>query len=466
MKASDIVILALYNLRRNTMRTILTSLGVAVGIGSLAAMISFAQGITGNISRSMENNDIFTGITATSRSFDLDNPGTNSNNNLFSKEKPVEVPLNDSVIDNIRSWHEVSIAFPVVSKPATIQLAGRSVKASLKAVPMEMGKYPPFANITLGRFFDKEDEPKVIISRQMLQQMHIILEDETDNIGLGGDLLTLPLDSVLGKELTIVTTVFDASKLDFANPRKRELPLSNEYTKLQIVGIIDNGAFSSGMFSASDVCLPSKAIDYVPCIDLRSIYDIMEGNINSKAKYGSVHIRVNEHKNLKTVKYRLEKMGFQVFSVGDKLDDIEHIFLMLDSIFAAVGVIALLVSILGIVNTLIMAIYERRKEIGIMKSLGGTQWQIKLIFYVEAALIGLIGGICGVVGGKLASQAASSFANTQIGKIIGCNMEFFDFSWTLALVAVLFSVIISVAASVYPANRAASIDPLDALRRE
>jgi ABC-type antimicrobial peptide transport system permease subunit len=141
MKASDIVILALYNLRRNTMRTILTSLGVAVGIGSLAAMISFAQGITGNISRSMENNDIFTGITATSRSFDLDNPGTNSNNNLFSKEKPEEVPLNDSVIDNIRSWHEVSIAFPVVSKPATIQLAGRSVKASLKAVPMEMGKY-------------------------------------------------------------------------------------------------------------------------------------------------------------------------------------------------------------------------------------------------------------------------------------------------------------------------------------
>ena len=465
MKASDIAILALYNLRRNTMRTILTSLGVAVGIGSLAAMISFAQGITGNISRSMENNDIFTGITATSRSFDLDDPGTRSNN-IFSQDKKPEVPLNDSVIDCIRSWQEVSIAFPVVSKPATIQIAGRSVKASLKAVPMEMGEYPPFANITRGRFFNKADEPKVIVSRQMLQQMHIILDDDNDNIGLGGDLLTLPPDSVLGAELTIITKVFDAKKLDFANPRKGELPLSNEYTKLQIVGIIDNGAFSSGVFSGSDVCLPSKAIDYVPCIDLRSIYDIMDGKMDSKAKYGSVHIRVNEHKNLKTVKYKLEEMGLQVFSVGDKLDDIEHIFLMLDSIFAAVGVIALLVSVLGIVNTLIMAIYERRKEIGIMKSLGGTQWQIKLIFYVEAALIGLIGGVCGVAGGKLASQAASSFANTQIGKIIGCNLEFFDFSWTLAFAAIIFSVVISVAASIYPANRAASIDPLDALRRE
>ncbi|MBQ1697646.1 MAG: ABC transporter permease [Bacteroidales bacterium] len=465
MKASDIAILALYNLRRNTMRTILTSLGVAVGIGSLAAMISFAQGITSNISRSMENNDLFTGLTATSRSFDLDDPGIRRNNNVFTPEKP-EVPLNDSVIDGIRSWQEVAIAFPVVSKPATIQLAGRSVKASLKAVPMDMGDYPPFANITRGRFFNKADEPKVIISRQMLQQMHILVEGDNDNIGLGGDVLPLPLDSVLGADLMIVTRVFDPEKFGYVNPRKGELPLRNEYTKLQIVGIIDNAAFSSGVFSGTDVCLPSKAIDYVPCIDLRSVYDIMDGNINSKAKYSSAHIRVKEHKYLKTVKFRLEKMGYQVFSVGDKLDDIEHIFLMLDSIFAAVGVIALLVSVLGIVNTLIMAIYERRKEIGIMKSLGGTQWQIKLIFYVEAALIGLVGGIFGVAGGKLASQAASSFANTQIGKIIGCNLEFFDFSWTLALAAVLFSVIISVAASVYPANRAASIDPLDALRRE
>ena len=463
MKASDIAILALYNLRRNTMRTILTSLGVAVGIGSLAAMISFAQGITSNISRSMENNDIFTGLTATSRSIDLDDPATRRT--ILSQEKN-DVPLNDSVIDNIRSWQEVSIAFPVVSKPASVQFAGRTVKASLKAVPMEMGGYPPFANITRGRFFNAADEPSVIVSRQMLQQMRILVDGDSDNVGLGGDVLTLPLDSLVGKDLTIITRVFDLEKLNFANPRKGELPLSNEYTSIKIAGIIDNGAFSSGVFSGSDVFMPSQAIDYVPCIDLRSIYDIMDDNTGNTSKYGSAHIRVKEHRYLKAVKYRLEKMGYQVFSVGDKLDDIENIFLMLDSIFAAVGVIALLVSILGIVNTLIMAIYERRKEIGIMKSLGGTQWQIKMIFYVEAALIGLIGGICGVAGGKLASQAASSFANTQIGKIIGCNLEFFDFSWTLALLAVLFSVIISVGASVYPANRAASIDPLDALRRE
>jgi len=463
MKASDIAILALYNLRRNTMRTILTSLGVAVGIGSLAAMISFAQGITGNISRSMENNDIFTGLTATSRSFDLDDPGTRRS--MLSQDKP-EVPLNDSVIAGIQKWQEVAIAFPIVSKPATVQLAGRSVKASLKAVPMQLGGYPPFANITRGRFFDAADEPRVIVSRQMLHQMRILLDGDADNIGIIGDAITMPLDSVLGSELTIVTRVFDPEKISSANLRKSELPLRNEVTKLQIVGVIDNGAFSSGVFNSTDVFMPSDAIEYVPCIDLRSIYDIMDGTTGNAAKYSSVHIRVKDHKHLKAVKFRLEELGLQVFSVGDKLDDIESLFLMLDSIFAAVGVIALFVSILGIVNTLIMAIYERRKEIGIMKSLGGTQWQIKLIFYVEAALIGFAGGVCGVIGGKLASQAASSFANTQIGKIIGCNMEFFDFSWGLAFGAVAFSVIISVLASIYPANRAAGIDPLDALRRE
>lgn len=463
MNFSDIAALAFHNLRQNTMRTILTSLGVAVGIGSLAAMISFAQGITGNISRSMENNDIFTGLTATSHAFDLDMPG--ARNNILSPAKP-DVPLNDSVIGGVRRWNEVSIAFPIISKPATVQFAGRSIQASIKAVPMEMGGFPPFVNIPRGRFFNKEDEPRVIVSRQMLQQMRIILADDSDNIGLGGDAIVLAADSVVGKELTIITRVFDPSKLSSVSAYKGEFPLRSEVTKLQIVGIIDNGAFSSGVFSGSDVFLPSQAIDYVPCIDLRSVYDIMDGRGGGATQYGSVHIRVKEHKFLKTVKFRLEEMGFQVFSVGDKLDDIENIFLMLDSIFAAVGVIALLVSVLGIVNTLIMAIYERRKEIGIMKSLGGTQWQIKSIFYVEAAIIGLIGGVCGVLGGKLASQAASTFANTQIGKIIGCDLEFFDFSWGLAFVAVLFAVVISVIASVYPAKRAASIDPLDALRRE
>ncbi|MBR4327481.1 MAG: ABC transporter permease [Bacteroidales bacterium] len=463
MNLSDIATLALYNLRRNTMRTILTSLGVAVGIGSLAAMISFAQGITGNISRSMENNDIFTGLTATSRSFDLDAPGSRST--ILSQDKP-EVPLNDSVIDGIRSWSEVAIAFPVVSKPAMVMLAGRSVQASVKAVPMEMGGYPPFANISRGRFFSDAEEARVIVSRQLLQQMRIRVEGDDENITSGNGTLVLPVDSVIGKDLTIITRVFDPTKLDMIKSRNGELPLRNEETAIQIAGIIDNGALSSGVFNGSDVFIPSDAINYVPCIDVRSIYDIMDGKTDRTAKYGYVHIRVKEHNNLKAVKYRLEEMGLQVFSVGDKLDDIENIFLMLDSIFAAVGVIALLVSVLGIVNTLIMAIYERRKEIGIMKSLGATQWQIKMIFYLEAAIIGLVGGVCGVVGGKLASQAASSFANTQIGKIIGCNLEFFDFSWTLALMAVLFSVIISVAASVYPANRAAGIDPLDALRRE
>ncbi|MCR5453838.1 MAG: ABC transporter permease [Bacteroidales bacterium] len=463
MNLSDIVTLAFYNLRRNTMRTVLTSLGVAVGIGSLAAMISFAQGITGNISRSMEHNDIFTGLTATSRSFDLDAPGSRSN--ILSQNKP-EVPLNDSVIAGIRSWNEVAIAFPIESIPATVQLSGRTVQASIKAVPMEMGKLPPFANMSQGRFFSTADEPRVIVSRQMLQQMHIVIQGDNYNMGLGSSVVVLPVDSVVGKDLTIITKVFDPEKLNFVNARKGELPLRNEVTKIQIAGIIDNGALSSGVFNGLDVFLPSQAIDYVPCIDLRSVYDIMDGKTGDDVKYTSVHIRVKEHSYLKTVKFKLEDMGFQVFSVGDKLDDIEKLFLMLDSIFAAVGVIALFVSVLGIVNTLIMAIYERRKEIGIMKSLGGTQRQIKMIFYVEAALIGLIGGICGVIGGKLASQAASSFANSQIGKIIGYDLDFFDFSWPLALMAVLFSVIMSVIASVYPANRAASIDPLDALRRE
>ena len=169
---------------------------------------------------------------------------------------------------------------------------------------------------------------------------------------------------------------------------------------------------------------------------------------------------------LKTVKMRIEDKGFSVFSIGDKLEDFEKIFFMLDTVLAVIGSIALIISVFGIVNTLIMAIYERRKEIGIMKSLGATARQIKLIFYFEAATIGFAGGVLGVLCGKLVSQVSGNIANSQLGNFIDSNIEYFSFSWEIVLSSILFSVVVSIIASIYPADKASKIDPLNALRRE
>jgi ABC-type antimicrobial peptide transport system permease subunit len=462
MRFSDIILLALNNLRRNTMRTILTTLGVAVGIGSLAAMMSFGQGISGSVAQSIESNDIFTGMTISSREIVTYTSG--SKRDIFAGDKRV-TPLDDSALNCMKAWQEVAIVFPEVLKPATINLAGRSTTTNLKAVPVEMANFSPFDKISHGRFFSKVDEPKVLISKSLLEQMRIFIEGDNINPELIDGAVVLPEDSIIGAELEIVTKVFDPDKIRLVSTKGSDLPIKNEYSSLKIVGIVENSSFAAGMFSGG-VFLPSGAIDFIPCIDIRNIYDIIDGVDGKYGKYNTVHLRVNDHKELKVVKNRLEDMGFKVFSIGDKLDDIEKLFFMLDTILAAIGTIAMLVSALGIVNTLMMSIYERRKEIGIMKSLGGTQIQIRLIFYCEAMIIGLLGGIFGVLGGILASQAASKVANSQVGGLIGCDIEYFEFSWALVLLAVGFSVVVSLAASVYPANKASRIDPLDALRRE
>ena len=446
MKISDIILLASDNLKRNIFRTALTAFGVAVGIGSLSSMISLGKGVSTNISKQMESNDIFTGLTMSSRSMDFDGY---SNKTILSDDKKQTVPLSDSTIKEILSWEEVATAFPEQIKPATINLEGKSVVTNIKAIPLEMNGFYPFTKINPGSFYTSESEPCVIMSKIVLDKMGI----------------TTPYDSLIGKNIEIITRVFDLDKIDLITSKKKQLPVKNDTTILKIKGIVQTTSFSAGIFN-DGIFLPPMTCSFIPSIDLRNVYDIINGEQGKYGKYNTVHIRVKEYAMLKPVKLRLEEKGLSVFSIGDKLEDFEKIFFMLDTVMAVIGSIALIISIFGIVNTLIMAIYERRKEIGIMKSLGATAGQIKMIFYFEAAIIGFGGGVFGVLCGKLISQASGKIANSQLGNFFDSNIEYFSFSWEIVFFSILFSVLVSVIASIYPANKASKIDPLNALRRE
>ena len=135
-------------------------------------------------------------------------------------------------------------------------------------------------------------------------------------------------------------------------------------------------------------------------------------------------------------------------------------------LLAAIGIIAIAVSVFGIINTMTMAIYERRKEIGIMKAIGATHWQIKLIFYIESGITGAIGGIIGALAGYWVAKSASITVRNQLAHIINTQSDFFVFSWQLAGAAVAIATAATIAAAIYPAIKAARIDPLEALRRE
>jgi ABC-type antimicrobial peptide transport system permease subunit len=129
--------------------------------------------------------------------------------------------------------------------------------------------------------------------------------------------------------------------------------------------------------------------------------------------------------------------------------------------------ISLLVASFGIANTMIMSILERTREIGIMKAIGAEDREIKLIFFVEAAVIGMAGGIIGSISALVIDVVANRLAYRFILKPQGAGfVDFFSLPPFLWLGAIVFAVLVSIVAALYPAARAARIDPVRALRHD
>jgi putative ABC transport system permease protein len=183
--------------------------------------------------------------------------------------------------------------------------------------------------------------------------------------------------------------------------------------------------------------------------------------------YDSAVVRVTNPVALTDVRKRLTEIGFGSFSIVDQLDQIRTVFLIIDSVLGLLGGISLLVASFGIANTMIMSILERTREIGIMKAIGAEDREIKLIFFVEAAVLGLTGGVIGTLFAWGIDAVANRAAYRFLLKPQGASfIDFFSLPPFLWLGAILFALIVSILAALYPATRAARIDPVKALRHD
>lgn len=161
------------------------------------------------------------------------------------------------------------------------------------------------------------------------------------------------------------------------------------------------------------------------------------------------------------------EQGFRVQSLELILEQANRVFAVINVMLASVGGLALLVASLGIINTMIMAIYERTREIGTLKAIGASRGDIRGLFMLEAGLIGLLGGAVGVVGGWLLGLLLNQVIAWYIEQEqLPIQATFFVTPWWLALAALGFAALVGVVAGLYPAGRAARLDPLVALRYE
>jgi len=159
-------------------------------------------------------------------------------------------------------------------------------------------------------------------------------------------------------------------------------------------------------------------------------------------------------------------MGFSTFSILDATRSLRRFFAVLDLFLGIFGSLALAVVALGIVNTLVMAILERRREIGIMKAIGASDGDVKKLFLAEAAVMGLVGGMLGVVLGWAMGRLINAGTNVYLHRQNLPSEELWAVPWWLLAGAIAFAIVISMISGLYPAARAARLDPVQALHYE
>jgi putative ABC transport system permease protein len=152
--------------------------------------------------------------------------------------------------------------------------------------------------------------------------------------------------------------------------------------------------------------------------------------------------------------------------LSDALTAAKRGFIILDIMLSLIGSIALVVSSLGIVNTMVMSILERTREIGIMKAVGGSDADVRNIFLVEASSIGILGGLVGVAIGWTVGRIINFAANWYIKSQGGDPGNLFSLPLWLVAGSIGFAIVVSLIAGSYPARRAARLDPIQALRHD
>ena len=434
------------------LRTLLTGFGVAIGIGALVAMISFGKGMQKNITDTFNSMELFNSITVLSG---WENPAGRGSDpdEQPSYEKPpaAAAPLDDQALRKIAGLSGVVSVFPEIRVPAQVRFRGQMEFRLVQVLPASIMS-SKMVKFTAGGPFHSDDEEAAVISSSLLRRLGV--KDPRSVVGEKIEILTVALNMGDLNPLSLVSA-FQAGKL----------PFSLEKYAFVISGVTDTMAFGGPTPIQSDVFLPTGTAQKIKKLPFTNIWDIFRSQ-DGRAGYSALNVRLASPGYVESVKEQIGKMGFQTFALLDQFREVRASWLYVDMLLAAVGMIAIVGASLGIVNTMVMSIRERYHEIGVMKAVGASNLDIKTIFFCESGAIGFLGGVAGLALGWSVSGLINRVVNYFLTKQGVPHMNYFNFPWWLLAGAVMFAVFVSLASGVYPAIRAARIDPVRALRHE
>jgi len=234
--------------------------------------------------------------------------------------------------------------------------------------------------------------------------------------------------------------------------------------RLKIVGIVSSEPNRGLRQGRTPMFLPLALAEQLDMVQAGELWSTLRPS--ETKTYIALIVRVAKSKAVAQVEDEIRKQGFNTFSILDASKGITRFFTFLDLFLGIFGSLALAVASLGIVNTLVMAILERRREIGIMKALGASDGDVKRIFFVEAGSMGILGGALGAGLGWMIGRVKNVGTNIWLQRQELRPENFWYVHWWLVAAALGFSIFVSLFAGLYPAARAARLDPVQALRHD
>lgn len=452
MKWNDMIAMAFGNLFKRKVRTLLTVSGVVIGTCAIVVMVSFGIGMKQSMETMMQNMGDLTVIQI--------------NNNA---KTPDSAALDDKMLEKIKSIDNVVALTPIYyfdMSSVTIQSGKYKYQGMIYGVYMdalkdfgykvEKGELPAQGSDKSVVLFGKDSAYDFVDSRKTNNNM---IYPNPDKNGTMPDPYVDPLTDKL--QITV------------------NLP-ENSTAKVKPAKLICSGMLAQdwGKNPSPSHCI-FMDVNYAK--ELKAKYNKLNNvkvDASTKNSYDSASVKVTSVEAVSAVEKKIQSYGFSTYSMENVRKPLEDEMKTRQMILGGLGAISLLVAALGITNTMIMSIYERTREIGIMKVLGCVVRNIRSMFLIEAGAIGFMGGLIGnalsyIISYIINTLAAQSTAagnaaggGTMGGGVAAAASSVSIIPFWLALGALVFATLVGLLSGLHPANRAVKISALAAIKQE